>query len=194
MTGEVRKLLNKRFKLLQSAKPTPKGSNEWKLYKQSRNKASNAIKTAKAKYWKKEFQNSDSSKSFWKTVRKFNGDTIKSTIGPLMDKNEVIVTIDKEKAELMNDFFANIGKELASEIGPIDTTTHNHIYRVAPTISEIKTDFNLFDQSFSKTVKTGKACGLDEISARDLKMNSSASSSGLYQVLKCSIENGKFPT
>ena len=108
MTGKVRKLLNKRFKLLQSAKPTPKGSYEWKSYKQARNKASNAIKAAKAKHWQNESKNSNNLKSFWKTVRNFNGDTIKSTIGPLRDRNEIVVTVEKEKAELVNNFFANI--------------------------------------------------------------------------------------
>lgn len=194
MTGKIRKLLNNRYKLFKNANGTPKGSPEWKLYKQSRNGCTNAIKAAKAKYWRNEFDKSNNSKSFWKTVKKFNGDTNKCTIGPLAD-NKRIITDDKEKAELMNSFFANVGKKLALDIGEDHTTaSHKQIYKVTPTLSDVKLDFELFEKSFTKAVNIGKACGLDMITAEDLKINESASTTGLFQVLKQSVQTGKFPT
>ena len=51
---------------------------------------------AKANFWKTEFLSSNSSKSFWKTVSKFNG----SSSNPMTD----IVTDDTQKANLMNNF------------------------------------------------------------------------------------------
>ena len=183
MTGQIRKLLNNRFKLFKTAKTTPKGSNEWKSYKQLKNQCTNAIKDAKAKYWKNEFDNSNNTKKFWKTVRRFNGDTKKCTIGPLLNDKE-IVTTDKEKAELMNNFFANVGKELALAINePNRDHGYEHVYRVTPTLTDIELNSNLFEKSFSKAVKVGKACGLDMISAKDLKINKQASTTGLFQVL-----------
>ena len=64
MSGAIRKELNKRYKLFQTAKNTPKGSNEWKIYKRHRNFCTNLIKRAKTTYWREEFGNAENSKSF----------------------------------------------------------------------------------------------------------------------------------
>ena len=177
MKGALRKELNNRYRLFQKAKLTQKGSNEWKQYKKSRNRCSNMIKTAKAIFWRTKFGNSKNSKTFWKTVRKFGGGECKgSTIGPLVDK-ETIITDDNKKSELMNNFFATVGKELAIDLKDSDHTfdCNKHINRVTPTTSDINTDYVSFEKSFTKAVKPGKACGLDKISARDLKINEPAS-------------------
>ena len=196
MKGVLRKELNNRYRLFQKAKLTQKGSNEWKQYKKSRNRCSNMIKTAKANFWRTEFGNSKNSKTFWKTVQKFGGGECKgSTIGPLVDK-ETIITDDNQKSELMNNFFATVGKELAIDLQDPDHTfdCNKHINRVTPTTSDIKTDYVSFEKSFIKAVKPGKACGLDKISARDLKINEPASINGLYHVMVSSVKSGKFPT
>ena len=196
MTRKIRKELNTRYRLFQKAKVTPRGSNEWRDYKKLRNRRSNLIKNAKAKYWQNEFKNSKNSKSFWKTVRKFRGDSTDTKMGPLKT-NENIVTNDIEKAEVMNKFYASVGKELSMALkDPTEneTNSNKHIYRVTPTSSEIKPNFELFQKSFKSTVKLGKACGPDKISARDLKLNESASIHGLYQVLCQITKTLTFPT
>ena len=196
MTSIIRKELNNRFRLFQKAKVTPRGSQEWKDYKTSRNRCSNIIKSAKAKYWQNEFKNSKNSKTFWRTVRKFRGDCTQTRIGPLIDDDDKIVTNDNKKADLMNNFFASVGKKLSLALNqPNDEIDLNkHIYRVTPTSTEIKADFKLFQKSFNKAVKLGKACGPDSISARDLKFNESASTYGLYEVLCQITKTHKFPT
>ena len=83
MTGDMRKVLNKRYKLFQKAKL---GNDPllWKAYKQMRNTCTHLIRKSKAEYWKNEFQNCSNTKTFWKTVRKFKGDTKTSTVSSLM--------------------------------------------------------------------------------------------------------------
>ena len=64
ITGEVRKSINNRYKLLKKARSTPRLSPEWKEYKKTKNACTNLIRLTKANYWKKEFLSSNSVKSF----------------------------------------------------------------------------------------------------------------------------------
>ena len=73
------------------------------------------IRDAKANFWKNEFSSSNCSKSFWKTVKKFNGSSSTLLTGPLSHKS-TIITDDKQKLNLMNDFFASVGERLAAKV------------------------------------------------------------------------------
>ena len=117
-----------------------------------------------------------------------------SYIGPLKDVNDKLHEKDDKKSNIMNSFFANVGKELALALGDCEGEMIEHFHRVTPTCSEINIDFELFTNSFKKAIKVGKAAGADLISAKDLKINESASSIGLFQVLRKCIENCKYPT
>ena len=194
MTRDVRKVINERYRILKKARNTPRHSSEWKNYRRARNTCTNLIRHTKANYWRNEFLSSDTIKSFWKTVRKFQGGQKTQKIGPLWDhRNNSIVTKNTEKANLLNDFFANVGKNLAT----VDTTNeslNNHIYRVSPTIDHIILDQVSITKSFRAAVKPGKACGDDDITPSDLKLNEEVSIEGLKRVAQRSIETGKFPT
>ena len=190
MTGSIRKEINKRFRLFNKAKLSGKNSLEWKEYKKIRNSCTNLIRRTKAEYWKKEFQKSTNSKTFWKTVKKFNGDTKAAVIGPLSD-NSIMLTDNSQKANLMNTFFANVGRNLASKTS--SNNTNLHVYRVTPTISNISPNIKTFAKSFTSAVKIDKSCGPDEITAKELLINTEVSISGLYTILKKSIETETFP-
>ena len=115
MNTEIRKALNQRYKLFIQAKNAPKDSPKWKDFKKLRNKCTALIRKARIDYWKNEFEKSSNSKTFWRTVKKFKGIDKQNNIGSLNVNGEVI-TDPKEKAEAMNSFFANIGKELAQKL------------------------------------------------------------------------------
>ena len=55
------------------------------------------------------------SKDFWRTVKKVQKKQVNKKIGPIKDDNANIVTDDRVKAELMNDFFCTIGDKLAKD-------------------------------------------------------------------------------
>lgn len=194
MTGEIRKIINNRYKLLKKARTTPRHSTEWKEYRKAKNACTNLIRLTKANYWKNEFLLSDSVKSFWKTVRKFQGVQKSKNIGPLLDHNKnSTATKDTEKANLLNDFFANIGKNLAT-VNKTHESQLEHIYRVTPTIDHINLNPELITKSFRAAVKPGKACGEDNITSNDLNLHGEISIEGLRRVAQCSIKSGKFPT
>ena len=137
MTGEVRQSINNRYKLLKKARTTPRHSSGRKEYKKARNACTNLIRLTTSNYWKNEFLSSNSAKSFWKTVRKFQGIKKSKNIGPLIDHNKNLTTTnDIEKANLLNEFFANIGKNLAP-INKAHESQLEHLYRVTPNINHI---------------------------------------------------------
>ena len=152
------------------------------------------IRAAKVNYWKEKFAKCDSSKSFWSLMKKFNGKSINQHIGPLKNENDTIVTNESEKAKIMNNFFANVGKQLAT---PPQTDENgsliSYIYRVSPSISTIQFSKKLLEKSFKSAVKIGKACGPDNITAKDLSLNPDASIDGLQYVVKSSLLSGNFP-
>jgi hypothetical protein len=156
-----------------------------------RNKCTALIRQAKSEYWKKEFEKSSNSKTFWRTVKRLKGDAKQNTIGSLNMNNEIITNPD-EKAEAMNCFFSNIGKELAQKL-QTEEDDQSHIYRVTPTISHINVDYNLFVKSFRLAVKPGKASGPDDIKPIDLKLCEESAIHGLFKVFQKSVTTGKFP-
>ena len=70
------------------------------------------IKSAKAIYWKNEFDKSNSPKEFWSLVKKFQGKS-KEPIGPIKNSKGKMINENSEKAEELNNFFSSVGKELA---------------------------------------------------------------------------------
>ena len=194
MTGDLRKMINNRYKLLMKGRGTPHRSKEREDYKRARNACTNLIRYTKAIYWKSKFISSDSPKSFWSLVKKFNGDSNVQRIGPLKNDNN-IVTKDDDKSNLLNNFFADIGKKLATppEVDS-DGNMNSYVYRISPAVSEINLSTDLFTKSFRAAVRVGKACGPDNITAKDLKLHPESSIVGLQKVAKCSLLSGRFPS
>ena len=179
---------------MKAAKSTPRGSKQWLEYKRCRNKCSNIIKSAKANFWKNEFQKSNSSKSFWKTLNAFKGKTKSSNIGPIKDKDTTI-TNDAKKAKLMNEFFANVGETLAKDINYIEPENMNsYIFQITPTMPNLKTSIEHVNKAFKKAVKPNKACGLDGWSERELNFVPETCISSLNTIFKSCLKYGKFPS
>jgi len=78
MNSDIRKQMNRRYKLLKTAQKTEKGSREWTLYKQARNHCTALFRKAKCQYWKEKFDNSNSTKEFWSLVKAFQCKQTKS--------------------------------------------------------------------------------------------------------------------
>ena len=94
----------------------------------------------------------------------------------------------------MNSFFANIGKELETNILSKSSSQplNSHIYCVTPTQSEIQLSKELLTKSFKSVVCIGKSCGLDDVTSNDFKLHKESSITGLHEVVKCSVLSGKF--
>ena len=110
--------MNKHYNILKRAKET--GSKElWDKYKKLRNEVTKLLREAEANYWRQEFNNTESSKDFWKLVARITHKKKLNNIGSIADDQGNMILDDKNKAEAMNDYFVAVGPNLASQINPI---------------------------------------------------------------------------
>ncbi|PFX16391.1 RNA-directed DNA polymerase from mobile element jockey [Stylophora pistillata] len=90
---------------------------------------------------------------------------VKSYKGPLRDHNDIEVLDDGLKAKLFNQYFANIGKEIAESFPEENRSILRNIYRVtSPTCSTLDLEISNITKSLGK-IKANKAAGLDNISS-----------------------------
>lgn len=192
MNSSIRKELNKRFKLLQKAQSTPKGSREWNDYKKSRNYCTKILRIAEASYWQNKFKNlTSSSKEFWSCINSFTGKCKNSSIGPLEDINGNITTDDAAKCLSLNTYFANIGKLHKDKN---NANLPCHIYRIPPTITKINYSIDKLSLAFKKVFKPGKAGGHDDVNAKVVNLIGDSVIDGLHYIAKGSFSSLKFPT
>ena len=78
-------------------------------FQRARNKVTSDLRRAKASYFSKMFNEVKSSSAYWKLVKDATSSRVRKPIGPLRKCDDSLVLTDKEKADLMNSFFANIG-------------------------------------------------------------------------------------
>lgn len=119
INNEIKREQNNRYRLLKLYKDN-KDANIWSSYKAARNRVKKLIRNAEISYWREQFAAAENSKSFWQVVRKAQGKDARKPIPPVLDSNGTLLTNDSDKAEAMNDFFANIGT-LLSENFRIDS-------------------------------------------------------------------------
>ena len=191
MNSEIRKEMNKRYKLLKACDGTPSTNNLWADNKSSRNKVSKMLRCAEAQYWKKKFTETKDSKSFWKTVNEATGKSKSKQISLLRDTDNKEITNDYEKAELINSYFINIGRELAEKFPEADEP-HQFIYRVTPTVQDLEVNINKLIADI-KTININKASGPDGISSRGLAIAGSSALEGIVTVFKNSMTRSSFP-
>ena len=116
VNGEIRKEMNKRYKLLKKCDGSKKTSAIWTEYKESRNKVAKMLRKAEAQYWQEQFSKAENPQDFWKLVNKVQGKghLKQKRIGPLQHPgSSTVITENYDKAELINDFFINVGIKLA---------------------------------------------------------------------------------
>ena len=114
MNTEIRKEMNKRYKLLKKAQKHPKSSELWTEYRKQRNYVTFLKRKIEAVFWKNKLENTKNSKDFWKTVRHMQGKTNQLKIGPIHGVNKEIITDDFKKAEHINDYFSTVGEILVN--------------------------------------------------------------------------------
>jgi len=94
MNSHIRKTLNKRYRTLKCAKES--GSKDlWDEYKKLRNEVTKLLRDAEANYWSQEFQNTESSKDFWKLVATITHKKKLNNIGPIANDQSHMILDDQ---------------------------------------------------------------------------------------------------
>ena len=176
ITNEIRHKINKRYKLFKAA-VTEKCPELWQNYKQARNEVTAALRKAKASYFERMFGEVKKSSAYWKLINKATSRIAhKKSIGPLRRNDGSLALTDKEKAQLMNSYFATVGENLINTLPTISDNSQtegtNHddppVLSITRTSSIVISNRTVLEKI--NKLKTSKATGPDGISPKLLKL------------------------
>ena len=171
---------------------TSENINKWKKY---RNILNNVIKEAQRKYYQNLInQHNNSCIGLWKTLGSIICKRNRATSITNLKVNNKHLKDPAQIANAMNDFFINIGSELASKF---QNNNENEFLKFMGEKSDQsmymhKTNPDEVRKIIEK-LKDKKSCGYDELSARFLKLCSPYISEPLANILNASIVNGIYP-
>ena len=141
------------------------------ICKQARNEVTAALRKAKASYFERMFGEVKKSSAYWKLINKATSRIVhKQSIGPLRRTDGSLALIDKEKAQLMNSYFATIGENLINTLPTIidNSQTEDTNHDVPPVLSTTRTSSIVISNRTAlkkvNKLKISKATGPDGIS------------------------------
>ena len=124
ISDEIRAKIRKKNKLYKKWCITKRGT-DYQAYQSLRNFCTKSIKKARKAHERNISKKCSSNpKCFWKYVR--SKLKVKDGISPLKNKNDVTITDDKGKAELLNDFFSSVFTREDLSSLPKDTDPKNN--------------------------------------------------------------------
>ena len=178
LTKDVIQLIKKRNMLFRKAKRT-KVRAHFAQYKTTRNRIVTLLRNKKQQYFNS-IMTTDS-KTFWKTIKMLNRN--RETI-PALHSGDYTASNDKEKADLLNTFFASCWNSTEQPLTEdLYTCSGLSTYDVVP--EEV---FHLLSG-----LDTSKANGPDGISAFMVKATASSIASPLAKLFTLSLTTGRFP-
>ncbi len=140
---DIKKLMNQRYKALQMWQRNRNNIGLKYAYTKLRNDVTKALRLAVADYWKEQFENATTAKEFWQTINKLTKKSKSTNIAALDDGIGNLVTLASDKAELLNTFFADVGKDLAQSFQEqISDQDNSYIPKVTPISGQLKIDEN----------------------------------------------------
>ena len=193
INNEIKSLIIKRDKLKRKAIIT-KLNSDWQNYKKMRNDITTLLRQEKRNYYSNKLLTEKSNpKAASKTINHLLGKNRGSTKVNELDLNGTSVTDSNEIAESLNDYFSNIGPNLAHQIENSDCDFKDYI---KPKKSEFAA-FNLVSVNhvyqLLSTLSSAKATGLDKISSKLIKLSAPIVCDTLTYIFNQSITHCIFP-
>ena len=159
-------------------------SEDLKLAREARNRANRLVKQAKEDYIKEKLENDNAKNSGSKLLpKKVNNCAIN-----LIDQNEVPIP-NEQTADFINNFFVNIGEELAEKFDPNDTPTFKQMDIMMDDITTNKEEII----KLCSNININKSSAIDYLSSRILKDTFTALVDTLVTCFNLSFSTGIFP-
>ena len=193
ITSSIKELINKRDRLKRKAIFTNL-EQDWLNYKTSRNEVNIKLRNAKRNYYSTQITgHKHDPKRAWKSINNLLGRQNKPTVVNELNLNESNLTTPKDIAEGFNDYFSNIGPELASKI---DSSYINFEMYAINTNSEFAA-FKPVVVSHVYRLLLGlsgnKATGIDKISCKIIKLAAPVISDSLTFIFNQCMTLSCFP-
>ena len=184
--------MNLRYKLLKEAKRTGR-QDVRQRYKTIRNEVTKELRRCKAEYYNDQFQKVKNTKSFWKLINKASNTRVDPPPPAIRRDDGTLATSDKEKAELLNSYFASIGENQAKKL-PRPTVPIQTLYtKVTPTIASIDITQETV-RKYIETLNPQKATGPDGISPKLLKLAGQSVTAPLSVIFNQSLRETSVPS
>ena len=159
----------------------------YRKYVSMRNKCKKEIKKAKKRHERKIGEESKNNpKLFWKYVQEQN--KTKQGISALKDENGNLKTTDKDKADILNNYFASVYTTDGTDIPNLEESSKSN----GISISDLKTTPSEIEKRLTN-LDPSKAQGPDNIPPKILKELSHEISLPLSHIFNKSLESGKIP-
>ena len=134
-------------------------------------------------------------KQIWKTINHLLNKRSQTTNVSCLDVEDREITINKEIAQSMNDFFCSIGKKLSDHIPqqPNPLLWNEYNINEEDTSFQFKSVFSVSVYKGLKKMKTSFGCGPEGIASYVIKIAFPVISHSLFKIYNMSIESGIFP-
>ena len=164
------------------------------IYRQLRNHVNNQIKLAKSKFFQdKVITNKDKPSELWKTLNDLTSRNKSDTSPSCIISEDKVNTDQKSMATILNEYFTSIGTKLADNIkSTLQSNQHPPSTELPFSFVFEEVDDTFVHQELS-SLKTNKATGLDQISAKLLKDSASTIASSLTRIFNASLALQTFP-
>lgn len=193
ITPSLIKSVNKKNKLYKQMQKNPENHlfvNQFKKYK---NTLTELLRAAKTNYFRTQLEkNKDNPSRIWQCMKKINNESRENQeLKEIKDQKGSLIKDSKKMAEILNDYFSNVGRSLAEKI-VIDpdaqfkeTKLPNSIYLSETNPGEVKKTI--------MSLKCGTAPGPDGITSDILKEIAPYIIEPLTFLINQSFQSGSFP-
>ena len=164
-----------------------------------RNKVKTLIQSSKSNFYSESISNNHNNpKQLWQNLHDVTNLSTKQQTSFINDENGNPILDPEDTANKFNNFFTSLHKNLTlrnTDQTFNSTKIHNFVHERVP----CDTEFSLpsvnisFIQKQLQNLKVNKATGIDELSAKFLKLSASVISQPLATILNLSIQNGTYP-
>ena len=195
MSNAVIKRLHSRDRLLKVARNSD-NSSDWAYYREARNKAVSALRSAKREFYKNAFdENRNNPKATWNTIKTLAGSGRMHNEISNLNLDGRAVENAAEIAEQFNLYFSTIAENLRAGLSNIPSD----LSKLVNFVESRKDPGVLFSvpeitsAQVLQIIKNIRAAGIDKISARFLRIAAPIVAQSIAKIINISFSTGKFP-
>ena len=165
-----------------------------RAYKQYRNKLNSLLAQAEKQYYHDLFTaNKCNIRKSWQIIKRLINKSSAVSAQSVFKHNNILLSDGKEIANVFNNFFVNIGPQLASKIQ--DTGENPSKFLKGDYVNSMFLS-NVTDNEINRLIRNLKdsAAGWDDIESKIIKMGHDTLTKPLTHLCNLSLNNGVFPT
>ena len=193
ITCDIKKLMNTRDKFKRKAILTNR-ENDWLNFKTARNKVNIELRSAKKDYYSSKIAGQKiNPKKAWKSINNLLGRQNKPTVVNELNVGEQNLTSPEDIAEGFNEYFSNIGPDLASKIDYSNSNFETYVKIAQSEFAAFQPVTVSHVSHLLHGLSNNKATGIDKISSKIIKLAAPVISDSLTLIFNQAITLSSFP-